>query len=156
MAKQKESRLQRRIRLALLEEFGGWWVKIWGGPFQSGIPDLIGCVQGLFFALEVKTAKGKASTLQLETIHEIVTEGFGASTVVRTVKHAIQFVRDSLEAAGRLPAKRGKVRVPKENKRTVLRAGDRKDVDRRGSARVLNVRPKAFGDFLSPNRRAKK
>jgi len=32
-----------------------WFVKIPGSPYLRGIPDLIGCYQGRFFALELKT-----------------------------------------------------------------------------------------------------
>jgi hypothetical protein len=40
-----------------------------GGPFgTAGIPDLICCIDGKFFAFEVKTGAGRLSKLQEKTI----------------------------------------------------------------------------------------
>ena len=64
--KQPESRLQSKIRKALEDKVGGFWFKMHGSLFQMvGLPDLIGCVEGLFFGLEVKTDKGRPSKTQL-------------------------------------------------------------------------------------------
>jgi hypothetical protein len=99
---QPESRLQQRIRKALEREFGGWWVKIWAGPFSiSGIPDIIGCIKGLFIALEVKTATGKLSPIQIKTINDIITKGGGVAAVVTTPDQACEIVRQAI--AGRKP-----------------------------------------------------
>lgn len=43
----------------------GWFVKIWGGGMQKeGIPDILMCVNGIFFSLELKSANGRPSDLQ--------------------------------------------------------------------------------------------
>jgi hypothetical protein len=43
MSKKAETRLQQRIRKALLKECGGKWFKVHGSAFQeSGQPDIIG------------------------------------------------------------------------------------------------------------------
>ena len=102
MSKQPESRLQARIQKALRSEVGGYWVKIWGGPFQvAGTPDLIGSVYGFFFAFEVKTATGKASPLQLHTL-ELIRDAGACAEIVRSPDEAVQHVKDWLDkhAAG--------------------------------------------------------
>lgn len=97
MAKKPESRLQQRIRKALEEEVGGWWVKIHGGPFQdAGIPDLIGCVEGRFFALEVKCEDGRVSSIQTVTMDKIRRKGQGVAAVVLTPEEAVDVVRQAL------------------------------------------------------------
>lgn len=108
MARQPESRLQRRIRKAIEQKFGGWWVKMWGGPFMpAGIPDLLGCIEGKFFALEVKRPirSSKTSAIQDATIEDIRQCG-GHSTVVRSVDEALAFVGAQVrQIAGQAPSR---------------------------------------------------
>lgn len=41
------------------------FIKIWGGGFQkSGIPDLICCINGIYFEVELKASTGKPTELQ--------------------------------------------------------------------------------------------
>lgn len=101
MATQPETRLQRRIQKALKKAFpGSWWYKVWGGPFTpAGIPDLVGCVEGLFVALEVKlpnNRRSKTSEIQDATILDIQKAG-GASGVVRSPQEAVDFVNVKLK-----------------------------------------------------------
>jgi len=98
LTKKPESRLQQKIRRSLEKDFGGFWVKIWGGPFQqAGIPDLIGCCEGHFFAFEVKTPKGKPSALQLDIIDKIKKAG-GVAAVITTYEEARVHVLNRLNA----------------------------------------------------------
>lgn len=100
MSKKPETRLQQKIQKALREEVGGWWTKIHGGPFQAaGIPDLIGCVEGLFFGLEVKRpldTKG-ASEIQIRTMKKIRVDGKGVACIVQSPEEAILVVRSAVE-----------------------------------------------------------
>lgn len=53
-----------------------WFIKTWGGGFQrSGIPDIISCVNGYFFGIELKAEKGKPSELQKWNIEKIKESG---------------------------------------------------------------------------------
>ena len=59
--------------------------KTHGGMYgTAGIPDIIACVRGRFFAFEVKTATGKATPLQKATLQKILASG-GTAAVVRSV-----------------------------------------------------------------------
>ena len=70
-----------------------------GGMYGSaGIPDVICCVDGRFFAFEVKTASGKTTPLQQATIRKILAAG-GTALVARSVDE----VRDALRDSGALP-----------------------------------------------------
>jgi len=100
MAKQPESRLQRNIRDRLEREVGGWWFKVWGGPLTpAGIPDLVGCVQGLFFALEVKMPRrsSQPSPIQIAMMRRIEKAG-GHVAVVRSTNDAVEFVQECLSS----------------------------------------------------------
>lgn len=56
-----------------------------GGMYgTAGIPDIIACINGKFYAFEVKTAIGKTTALQDATIRKINNCG-GHAYVVRSV-----------------------------------------------------------------------
>ena len=56
-----------------------------GGLYStSGVPDVICCLDGRFFAFEVKTSQGMLTRLQEHTIHKIKVAG-GHAFVVRSV-----------------------------------------------------------------------
>ena len=105
MAKQRESRRQRKIREALEKEVGGYWWKQHGGPFTpAGLPDLIGCCCGYFFGIEVKepdSDEPKGSDIQQRTAKRIHEEG-GGSTLLGclTPKEAVGFVKTELDNRG--------------------------------------------------------
>lgn len=70
-----------RAVLKDLKARGAWAFKVHGGPTQkSGIPDIIGCYHGFFFAIEMKRPGNKATPLQEHTMAEIVNAG-GSTTV---------------------------------------------------------------------------
>lgn len=100
MARQQpENKLQGKIKSRLENQFlGSFWIKIHGGPYQqAGIPDLIGCVQGRFFALEVKLPGKEHTTTKLQklTIEKILQAG-GSAAVVSDPEDAAMFVEGQL------------------------------------------------------------
>jgi hypothetical protein len=96
MAMKKETQLRLKIKKALQKAFpGSKWVTMVASPWsEAGISDLIGCVQGLFIALEVKQPTGtyRATPAQLRFIIEIQ-QASGEATVVKSVDEAVEFVR---------------------------------------------------------------
>lgn len=76
-----------------------WRFKVGAGPFQaSGLPDIIGCSDGRFFAFEVKTPGRKATPLQAATLAAIRRAG-GVAETVTSVDEA-RFVLDGQEVTG--------------------------------------------------------
>jgi Holliday junction resolvase len=63
-----------------LKEKGGFWYKT-SDKFVRGIPDILGCFKGKFYALELKVGKNKATDLQKYTVDEI-NENEGKAYVV--------------------------------------------------------------------------
>jgi len=91
--KKPESRLQLKIRKRLEEEVGGWWIKVWGGPFQQGgLPDLFGCVKGYFIGIEVKIPGKEPTELQYQVLGHINDNG-GLGIWVDSVEEAVEKVQ---------------------------------------------------------------
>lgn len=94
MATNPESKLTLKIKKALIAE-GAYVAKIHGGRYSHGIPDLIGCHRGVFFAFEVKVP-GREKTLtplQAANLKEIEEAG-GLACVVTSVKQAIKLLHE--------------------------------------------------------------
>lgn len=82
-----EKNFENKIK-SYIKSIGGWEIKYWSGSAKNGmkftkdgIPDILACVKGRFFAIEVKAQTGKPSALQLDTVQEIRNAG-GVSVVV--------------------------------------------------------------------------
>lgn len=68
-----------------------------GGMYgTAGVPDIIACIGGRFYAFEVKTDKGKATALQEATIRKIQNAG-GIAVIVRSVDEVRVLLQDSLQ-----------------------------------------------------------
>lgn len=108
MAKKRETRRQQKMQKLLKKTYGKniWFFKVHGGPFQKdGIPDLVGCCYGMFFAFEVKEPDGEESEVQLETIRDIEKAGGLVDLVIEPHE-----VIDALEHALARAEKRGLIR----------------------------------------------
>ena len=70
--------------------------KVHGSPFQhAGIPDIIGCIEGYFVGLEVKTDSGHVSKIQ-KLEGEGIVKSQGIYGVVRDAQEASDIVKVSL------------------------------------------------------------
>jgi len=70
-----------------LESLGNrcWFFKHHSSMFtRVGIPDIIGCLDGKFFAIEVKAGNGRASEAQ-KIERELITEANGIALIVWSV-----------------------------------------------------------------------
>lgn len=60
-----EKQFENEIKKFLKTLTKTWFFKVWSGPYsKSGIPDIIGIVNGHFIALEVKAENGHPTELQ--------------------------------------------------------------------------------------------
>lgn len=88
-----EARLRSQIVNALRANSGWWTITHADGFGERGIPDIIGCYQGVFFAFEVKLP-GKEHTLtpmQSRMLAKISHEK-GKAIMVTSVNQALDFV----------------------------------------------------------------
>ena len=66
-----------------------------GGMYgTAGIPDIIACINGKFYAFEVKTAIGKTTALQEATIRKITSCG-GYAGIVRSAEDVKRILQDT-------------------------------------------------------------
>jgi Holliday junction resolvase len=76
---------EKKVKLkvvAVLKELGAYYFyPVSGGYGASGVPDIVGCYKGNFFAVECKAGKGKTTALQEKNLNSIMTAG-GTALVV--------------------------------------------------------------------------
>lgn len=67
-----EKQFENKIK-KFLESRGAWFVKYWAGAqyTKSGIPDILACINGRFFGIEVKAQSGRPSEIQMYNIRKI-------------------------------------------------------------------------------------
>jgi hypothetical protein len=99
---QRESKLSRRIMDALKEEYRErvFVFKVWGNEMQvAGLPDILGCLDGMYFGLESKLpeSRDKVSPKQ-EFIHTQITNAGGRVAVVCSPGEALRTVEMWREA----------------------------------------------------------
>ena len=58
-----------------------YFYPVTGGYGQSGVPDIVGCYEGLFFGIECKAGKNKPTPLQEKNLEQIRAAG-GLNMVV--------------------------------------------------------------------------
>ena len=101
MTQISEKRITKKMKELLKQRFGGFWFKVHGGPFQAaGIPDLIGCAEGCFIAIEVKRPErmDQVSTLQAVTLDQISRSG-GLAFVACDPEEAVKRVAEYLSTS---------------------------------------------------------
>lgn len=86
----KERDIQKEI-LNALRERGGWWLNFHGGdPYMPrGIPDIIGCFEGRFYAFEVKREGEEPSPLQ-EHMLKLIRKAGGTAEVIYSADEALR------------------------------------------------------------------
>ena len=81
MASTPEAKVKKKV-VAQLKTLGAYFFyPVTGGYGASGVPDIVGCFKGKFFAFECKAGKNKPTALQQKNIDDILTQG-GAVWVV--------------------------------------------------------------------------
>lgn len=93
-----EKNLVAKIRRELGQEWpDSFWFKVPGTPQLAGIPDLIGCVQGQFVALEVKRPDTYYDVTPRQQANlNLARRAGGIAGVVRSVEEAIELVSAGL------------------------------------------------------------
>jgi Holliday junction resolvase len=97
MAQTPEGKVKADVR-KLLVEYGIYYFSPAANGFgRAGIPDIIGCVQGRFLAIECKAGKGTTTALQDRELAAIRTAGGMALVVnennIQDLKERLQWMR---------------------------------------------------------------
>lgn len=96
---QRESRLSRRIQIALKSE--GWFCfKVHGSELMmSGLPDIIVCAEGIFVGLETKHPETRNDTSpRQDYVHDKIRQAGGAAIVVCGPDEAVVVVHQAIAA----------------------------------------------------------
>jgi Holliday junction resolvase len=89
-----EAKVKKKVK-AILDELGAYhFFPLMGGFGRAGVPDIIGCYKGCFFAIECKAGSNKTTELQERELEKIRRAG-GVAIVINEgnledVKAAIQ------------------------------------------------------------------
>ena len=79
-----ETKLKNKVLKFIKSEYPDAWIYKAADRFTSGIPDLLICRKGLFYAIELKVGSNKATKLQEYVLRQIHRAG-GRTAVCRTV-----------------------------------------------------------------------
>ena len=81
MALTPEAKVKKVVTTQLKERGAYYFYPMTGGYGRSGVPDIIGCIDGLFFGIECKAGKNTTTALQDKNIADIQRTG-GCALVV--------------------------------------------------------------------------
>jgi hypothetical protein len=135
-----EGKVKKRVR-ELLDEAGCYYFfPATGGYGKSGVPDIVGCYRGYFFAIECKAGDNKPTALQLKNLVEIYERGGWAIvvneqnindvlTVLKGIENAAVHSQRRAGSHGRVPHDDGSKESRKERD-----VGAQNDVDHRGAS----------------------
>lgn len=72
----KETPFKEKVEKWLADN-GFWFIKYWAGPkfTKEGIPDILACINGRFWGLELKGDGGTPTVLQLKNLRDIRAAG---------------------------------------------------------------------------------
>jgi Holliday junction resolvase len=79
-----------------LKDMGTYYFyPVTGGYGKSGVPDIVGCYQGMFFGLECKAGKNKPTPLQEKNLKDIRDAG-GVALVINeeNVDDVVRLIQD--------------------------------------------------------------
>ena len=75
MATTPEGKVKKRVKEILDKKGAYYFMPATGGFGRSGVPDYIGCLNGVFFGVECKAGKGIPTALQEREIKNIIKAG---------------------------------------------------------------------------------
>jgi len=89
-----EAKVKKEVKL-VLDELGAYhFLPLMGGFGRAGVPDIIGCYKGYFFAIECKAGSNTTTALQDRELEKIRKAGGVAIIIneenIKHVKAAIQ------------------------------------------------------------------
>lgn len=97
MATTPEGRVKRVVTNQLKSMGAYYFFPATGGYGRSGVPDIVGCLDGKFFAIECKAGKNKPTALQEKNLEYIRNAG-GVAMLVN--EENMNEVKDVLSCRG--------------------------------------------------------
>lgn len=84
MAMTPEVKVKRAVVQQLKALGAYYFYPVTGGFGGSGVPDIVGCYNGLFFGIECKAGSNKPTALQQKNLSDIETSG-GIALVINEI-----------------------------------------------------------------------
>lgn len=84
MAQTPEAKVKNRVKKQLDEVGAYYFMPATGGFGRSGVPDIVGCYKGVFFAIECKAGRGIPTALQERELSNIKKAGGSAWVINET------------------------------------------------------------------------
>lgn len=81
MARTPEARVKKAVVKQLKTMGAYYFFPATGGYGRSGVPDIVGCFEGIFFGIECKAGKNTPTPLQTQNLESIQASG-GLALVV--------------------------------------------------------------------------
>lgn len=79
-----EAKTKQRVK-SILDKHKVYYFNPFGGGYgRAGIPDIVGCVNGFFLAIECKAGRGKTTALQDRELEDIREAGGVAMVIYDT------------------------------------------------------------------------
>jgi hypothetical protein len=75
MAQTPEAKVKAKVVATLKQLRAYYFYPVTGGYGGSGVPDIVGCLHGKFFAIECKAGKNKPTALQQKNLDAITAMG---------------------------------------------------------------------------------
>ena len=76
-----EAKVKKKVTEQLKKLGAYYFYPVTGGYGRSGVPDIVGCYRGNFFAFECKSGKNKPTALQYKNLSDIEIVGGIASVI---------------------------------------------------------------------------
>ena len=90
----EEKSFENKIK-DFFKQRGAWYLKYWAGAkyTKEGIPDIMACIDGRFYGIEVKAKKGRPSLLQLINLKKVrAAGGIGILMYPDDFEYFIEFI----------------------------------------------------------------
>lgn len=68
----RETAFKKKVE-DLLKQYDAWYIKYWAGSkyTKEGVPDILACIKGKFYGIELKGDGGKPALMQLKKLKMI-------------------------------------------------------------------------------------
>ena len=95
-----ERKVKNSVTNILKKNGAYYFYPVTGGYGTSGVPDIVGCYKGYFFAVECKAGDGRTTALQIKNLEEIRRNGGIAIVVNEQNLPEVQAFLDGLSKKG--------------------------------------------------------
>ena len=92
-----EKKVKDKVKAILTKRGAYFFMPATGGYGRSGVPDIVGCYLGQFFAIECKAGNNKPTGLQLKELDRIHKEGGYIAIVNENNIDQVEAILDCIE-----------------------------------------------------------